>query len=301
MRTALRRALGATRPPEKITQEPFEHKDKHLRRLSGLQAGERPRGNDLFDYMEDLRYTEIQTSLFVYLLPICLEVWRNDVCRVDTSYAGVVEHFYPVLADRHVFDIHLTPKQTAVVSDFMKKAILEEIDQQRGLAFQGSRTRPYRWVREVTTYGVILPDIERLWAEWWSLGTIGRAVAAIQYISCLMYPDKENPVFAPWTPDGGGGPPCLWEFEGHLYTHRWLEPNVAFLRKALSAQSLGDALFRAVNQLVGEPEYSVATLVQEDFPLCEATVAARCADLPQLLATNQETSSIFEWPTKAGE
>jgi len=77
--------------------------------------------------MEDLRYTEIQTSLFVYLLPICLEMWRNDMRGVDTSCAGVVEHFYPVLADRHVFDVHLTPKQTAVVSDFMRRAILERL------------------------------------------------------------------------------------------------------------------------------------------------------------------------------
>ena len=94
--------------------------------------------------MEDLRYTEIQTSLFVYLLPVCLEMWRNDMRGVDTSCAGVVEHFYPVLADRHVFDVHLTTKQTAVVSDFMRRTILEEIGEQRGMAFQGSGARPYR-------------------------------------------------------------------------------------------------------------------------------------------------------------
>lgn len=180
----------------------------------------------------------------------------------------------------------------------MRRAILEEIDDQRGLSYRGARARPLRWIRALTTYGVFLPDIERLWTAWWSLGTIGRAVAAIQYISCLMYPEYENPVFAPWTPDGGGGPPCLWEFEGHLYSHRWLDPNVAFLRKALSVQSVGDALARAVNQLASEPERTIAALVQEDFPLCEATVAARCADLPQLLETNQESGRIFEWPTK---
>jgi hypothetical protein len=299
VRTALRKALGATRPPEKITQEAFERNDRHLRRLRRLRVGERPDGNDLFEYMEDLRYTEIQTSLFVYLLPICLEVWRDDVRGIDTSYAGVVEHFYPVLADRHVFDVHLTPKQTAAVSDFMRRVILEEIDDQRNLSFQGLGARPYRWVRELTTYGVFLPEIEQLWTEWWSLGTVGRAVAAVQYISCLMYPENENPVFAPWTPDGGGGPPCLWEFEGHLYTftHRWLAPNVAFLRKALSVQSVGDELARAVNQLAGEPEHSIATLVQKDFPLCEATVADRCADLPRLLETIHE-ASVFEWPAR---
>lgn len=298
VRTVLRKSLGATRPPEIITQEPLEHNDRHLRRLARLQAGERPDGNDLYDYVKDLRYTEIQTSLLVYLLPICLEVWRNDLRGIDSSYAGVIEHFYPVLADRHLFDAHLSQKRAEIVSDFMRRAILEEIDDQRGLSYKEAGARPLRWIRALTTYGVFLPDIERLWTAWWSLGTTGRAVAAIQYISCLMYPENENPVFAPWTPDRGGGPPCLWEFEGHLYTHRWLDPNVAFLRKALSVQSVDDALARAVNQLASERERSIATLVQEDFPLCEATVVARCAHLPQLLETNQETGRIFEWPTK---
>jgi len=76
----------------------------------------------------------------------------------------------------------------------------------------------------------------------------------VQYISCLMYGHYENPVFARWTPDGGGGPPCLWEFEGHLYSHRWLQPNVDFLRETLSARSAGEVLVRAAERLVGEPE-----------------------------------------------
>ena len=180
VRSALRRSLGATRPPEAITQETFERDDLHLRRLVRLQYGERPSGDDLFSYTEDLRYTEIQTSLFVYLLPVCLELWRNDVRGIDTNCAGLVEHLYPILADRHVFDVHLTPKQTTVVSDFMKGVILEEIDGQRGLTFEGSRARPYRWIGELTTYGVLLPDRERLWTQWWALRTIGCAVAAIQ-------------------------------------------------------------------------------------------------------------------------
>jgi hypothetical protein len=86
---------------------------------------------------------------------------------------------------------------------------------------------------------------------WWSLDTFGRSIAAVQYISCLIYPENEKPVFAPWTPNGGGGPPCLWEFEGHLYTHCWLEPNVAFLKGALNVLGVTEALNRAVDRLIG--------------------------------------------------
>jgi hypothetical protein len=168
----------------------------------------------------------MDSALFAHVLPFCLEAWREDLCGTNSGYGGFVEHFYPVLAGRHVFDEHLTAKQGAAVAGFMRESILDEIDGQRGLAFQGMMSRPYRWFRALTTYGVLLPDVERLWTEWWSLSTVGRAVAAVQYVSCLMYADGENPIFAPWTPDRGGGPPCLWGFEGHLYSHRWLEINV---------------------------------------------------------------------------
>ncbi len=284
----LHRALGATRPPEKITQEAFEGNDWHLRRLARLQPGEQADRNDLWEYIQDLRYTDIQGSLLVYLLPFCLQAWRDDLRGID-GYGGLIEQFYPVLADRHIFDLHLTPKQSAVVSEFMQQAI------QRGLAFQGSKTKPYRWFRALTTYGVLRPDVHRLWTAWWALNTIGRAVAAVQYISCLMYPENENPVFAPWTPNNGGGPPCLWEYEGHLYAHRWLEPNVDFLRGTLTVQRVSEVLVEAVKRLVGQPEHAAAAAVQQDFPLCTETLESRCAELPQLLATIQQSSTQLSW------
>jgi hypothetical protein len=156
-----------------------------------------------------------------------------------------VEWFYPTLVDGRILDRVLTVTEAAAVSSFMRAGILEEIDEQQGLSFIGTDSRPYRWVRTLTTHGVLLPDIDRLWTAWWSLDTPGRATATIQYISCLVYGDEENPVFAPWTQLGGGGPPCLWEFEGHLYVHRWLAPNVAFLRSTLSAARVTEVLRQA--------------------------------------------------------
>jgi hypothetical protein len=285
-------------PPEEITQEVFEADPAHLRRLVRLRPNERAERDDLFEYMHALNYTEgIQTSLFVYLLPICLEMWRNDLRGIDNSYGGVIEYFWPVLANRKVFELHLTPKQTDTVSEFMRQAILEEIDDQRGLEYQGMRARPYRWFGALTTYGVILPDIERLWTAWWSMDTVGRAVAAVQYISCLIYSEYENPIFAPWTPNGGGGPPCLWGFEGHLYTHRWLEPNVAFLRRVLNVGNIEAVLARATERLVDQTEHDAAWVVQADVPLCAATLGARCQELPRLLETTQVPGRSFEWST----
>jgi hypothetical protein len=224
-----------------------------------------------------------------------LEAWRADLRGTSSEYGGFVEHFYPALANKQVFDRLLTPAQSAAVSNFMRGSILEEIDDQRGLTFRGKVARPYRWITALTTYGVLLPDVDFFWDAWWSINTVGRAVAAVQYVSCLMYPENENPTFAPWTPDGGGGPPCLWEFEGHLYTHRWLEPNVIFLKRALNGREVVDVLDRAVGLLVGQPECDIASAVQVDLPLYEEVLTARCAALPRLLETIQEPGRLLEW------
>jgi hypothetical protein len=147
----LHQALGSPRPPDKIWQEAFDRDDRHLRRLARLLPDETADAKDLWDYVQDLRYTEIQRPLFAYLLPFLLRAWRDDLRGIHDGYGGLIENLYPVLSDRHVFDLHLTPQQTAVVSEFMRRTILDEIDDQRGLSFQGTGQWPYRWFGALTT------------------------------------------------------------------------------------------------------------------------------------------------------
>jgi hypothetical protein len=87
----------------------------------------RAEASDLWEYTQDLLYNEIQGSLLAYLLPFCLEAWRDDLRGTHRGYGGFVEHFYPVLANRRVFETHLTPQQSAAVSEFMRQSILEEL------------------------------------------------------------------------------------------------------------------------------------------------------------------------------
>jgi hypothetical protein len=291
----LRRAFGSVTPPQKITQEAHEGNPKHLFRLARLRHGDLAEVSDLWKYMQDLLYTDIQGPLLAYLLPFCLEGWRQDLRGTRSEYGGFVEYFYPVLANRQVFNRHLTAAQGAAVSTFMRESILDEMEDQQGLTYTGSGTRPYRWITALTTHGVLLPDVDTLWGAWWSVATIGRAIALAQYVSCLMYPQNENPVFAPWTPERGGGPPCLWEFAGHLYTNRWREENVRFLKQTLSPQAVTEVLARAVNRLVGQPEHGVAVELQSDLPLCAETLAARCAELPNVLEKTREPERVREW------
>jgi len=293
--TTLRRVFGSAVSPEKITQEAHEGNPKHLHRLARLRSGDLAEVSDLWEYMQDLLYTDIQAPLLVYLLPFCLEAWRENLRGTRSEYGGFVEYFYPVLANRQVFDRHLTSAQTAAVSTFMRESILDEMDDQRGLTYSGSDSRPYRWIRALTTHGVLLPDLDALWTAWWSVATRGRAIAVAQYVSCLMYQQAENPIFAPWTPDRGGGPPCLWEFGGHLYEHRWQDKNIGFLKQTLTPHAIGDVLRRAVNHLVDQPDYRVVAEIQSDLPLCAETLATRCAELPIVLERVREPGRAPEW------
>src|SRR5579863_6197461 len=112
----LHRALGSPRAPDQISQEAFDRDDRHLRRLARLRPDETADAQDLWAYVQDLRFTEIQGPLFVYLLPFLLRAWRDDLRGIHDGYGGMIEHLYPALSDGHVLELDLTPKQTAVVS-----------------------------------------------------------------------------------------------------------------------------------------------------------------------------------------
>jgi hypothetical protein len=58
--TTLRRAYGSAVPPEKITQEAHEGNPEHLHRLARLRSGDLAQVSDLWEYMQDLLYTDIQ-------------------------------------------------------------------------------------------------------------------------------------------------------------------------------------------------------------------------------------------------
>ena len=244
------RRLGSVRPPESITQSVFDTDQLHLERLAALHPGERARVWDLADYMDELHYRDIQTSLLVHVLPFCLRAWHDYLRDEKFECPGFAQHFYTVLEEKDTFAGVLTDNQRQAVWEFMSESILEEIDAQESLRFEGYPAAPYRWIQALMTHGVIASDIEHLWMDWWSISTIGRAVAAVQYISCLVYPKNSNPVFAPHSRERGGGPPCLWEFDGYSNESNWKIQNVEFLQKLLRDPNVVFSVIRrAVDRL----------------------------------------------------
>lgn len=296
--------LGSVMPPTTITQSAFDHDPAHLERLANLRPGQRISGCiDLADYMDDVLYGDIQTSLLVHVLPFCLRAWHEYLRDEKFECPGFAELFYAVLAKKEVFAGILIDDQREAVLEFMRGSILEEIDAQEHLHFEGYPATPYRWIRALMTYGVFAPDIEHLWRDWWSIGTIGRAIAAVQYISCLVYPKDSNPVFAPYTRERGGGPPCLWEFDGYLYGSSWQIQNVEFLRNLLCDPSVvvsvvGQAVDRlsqhsglqSAQQLLADSQSSLANLKLRSLA---ETLSDRLLALPEILAEPQNTHL---WP-----
>jgi len=292
----LRSALGDAQPTLlRITQQPFDHDPGHLFRMVALAPGDEPEPVDLVDYCLDLQYMEAQPDLLRYALPLCLRAWRQSVLGDTTEYESFMEHFPPAIVDGGLFERLLSEDEGRAVQRFFVRTILDAIDAQDALPFSGYPNAAYPWISELTTAGVVLPEIADLWRAWWSIESTGPACAAIQYASCLIYADHDNPVF-PQPPRGAaGGPPELWEFSGFLYNRCWRAENVAFLRATLTVEKLEDVVKRAADRLEALPMGAMAATVHADFKARREVVEARCRELPDILATKQGTPPHFEW------
>ena len=123
--------MGNPKPPQRISQEPYETDDRHLKNLARTEPGAAASADDLYEYVQDVLYTKIEPELLRYVLPFCLDEWRKELRGEESGHGGMIEYLYPLLAKPEIFETHLLPKQTVAVSEFMRGAILEEIDDQR--------------------------------------------------------------------------------------------------------------------------------------------------------------------------
>ena len=293
----IRRAFGDPRPlaPDAVWQKPFDYDAAHLHRLAVLAPDAEADPSDLVAYALDFKYEQIQPDLFLHVLPFCLRAWHDDLTAPFGRYEGFVDELYPALLRGNVLDEVLTPNQAAAVGDFMRAAILGRIDAQRELSFKGSKADAYAWFHALSTYGLLRGDVDKLWAAWWAADSEGRAVAAAQYASCLIYDETANPAFDAWTRERGGGPPCLWHYRGHVLEGRWRESNLEFLEGVLTPDGVRAVLDRAVARLVGHPLHDKVAAMRFHLDARTETLASRCADVRRFLATPNEAEYSFQW------
>jgi hypothetical protein len=293
----VRRAFGDPAPlaAEGVWQKPFDYDTAHLHRLAVLAPDAPAAPEDLVAYALDFKYEQIQKDLFLHVLPFCLRAWHEDLTSPFGRYETFVDEFYPALLRGGVFDGVLNQREAAAVGDYMRDAILAQIDAQQTLSSKGSKAPVYAWFHALSTYGLLRPDMETLWSAWWSVGTVGRALAAAQYASCLIYDETANPVFDAWTREHGGGPPCLWHYRGHVLEERWRDPNLEMLERTLTPDGVRDVLDRSVARLTGHPLHDKVASIRFRLDARTETLANRCADVRRFLATPNEAEYSFQW------
>jgi hypothetical protein len=231
---------------------------------------------------------ELQPDLFRYLFPVCLMDWHDSLMHNRDCSHGDSEFHYSV-RNGNVFEKLLTPGQRAAVHELFRDSFLERLDAERGFIHAGSKTPAYGWMGRFNSVGVVMPRIDLLWNPWWSLETPGRAVAALQYCSGLMYAEGINPLFAAWTAEDGGGGPYLWSNDSHIHDAGWMSENVDFLAATLTVEFVNDRVAAAVATLDSAPEREKARRLRDDLPACQNVIARRVAELPSLLSRPDST------------
>ncbi len=107
------------------------------------------------------------------------------------------------------------------------------------------------------------------------------AVCSVQYMSCLLYDDEENPVFAPWTPAGGGGPPSLWEVDGDIYDQSTHSANIEFLKTTLSVAYVQYGLTHAAERITDSGNSKVVAQMLDEFEFQRIVLEERLEKLPR--------------------
>jgi hypothetical protein len=270
-RSQVKMAFGQSMPPKEILEKPFEGDVEPLLRLCGGEQGD-SRYDDLVTYCLDLAYVDnLQMDLLAYLFPICLDAWHSVLKgMVDSTFN---EHFHAALARRPILDELLSHAQRKAVKNFMRAAILDQMDGQDGDAFLGRGDIPH-WFLTFNSYGTFSDGLGVLWDEWWSLSSAGRCNSALLYSMRLIYPDDD--IFA--------NVPDLWEYESIGFSESWLSGNIEFLKTTFTPSYLANKLEHIAGQLINSPHVAIARKMCADFEANRPLVVGRIAMLPKLLA-----------------
>ncbi len=276
-----RRIFGDAGPPRQVTQHQFDGFDDVLARLAKTPQQEIDFG-DLWYYHHDLAYQQLQPDLFAYMMPVCLMDWHLSLQANGAASHGDSELHYG-LAKGKILERMVSPEQRERIFDFFRDSFLERIDQERGFDCRGESARAHGWLMRFNSLGLIVPDIERIWAPWWTLEAPGQAVSILEYCSGLLYFEGENPLFGGWTPKHGGGGPYLAENDSQILDGGWLTANILFLAETLTPQYVERKVREAVRLLEGEPEHEEALAIEQgletQLPVVELTVEQLLQDL----------------------
>ena len=286
-----RAIFGNPSPPACVTEQQFDGFEDQLYALSQT-PWDRITPYDLWYYLHDLTYVELQPDLFAYLFPACLSFWYHSLLRSEDCAQGDAE-FHVALFRGRILEKMVSPAQRNLILTFFHDGFLDRLDQERGFISSPVDAPAYGWMRRFNSLGLVTPLIERIWTSWWSMQSCGQAVSALMYVSGLMYGRGENPIFK--VPPGSkvGGVPLLWENDSYIFDAGWLPVNLDFLRRTLNVTYLGQKVQDAALRLTGEPESEIARTLARDFERVAWAVEIRIEYLLARLA--EADPRYFDW------
>lgn len=293
----VRSIFGNPSPPKSVWESQFDDFNDELQKLASTPYDEID-FHELWYYHHDLAYIELQPELFDYLFPVCLMDWYDTLMNNEACSHGDSEFHYGVHHGKVFEKMLSSPQQRAKVFEFMRDCFLERLDHERGFDCEGGKAMAHGWIYRFNSIGLVLPKINEIWEAWWTLDTSGKAVAALEYCSGLMYLEGSNPLFGPYTQENGGGGPYLWENDSHISHTGWMQENTDFLAATLTPDFVNKAIPSAVQRLKGEPEWEKAKSVEadlfgnQDWISVQDLIAARTAELPLFLSG---TGTATEW------
>ncbi|GEM_PF-3649522 len=214
---------------------------------------------------------------FSYFLPRLLELW---VLYLPEGTV-VDDWLFTKLLEDGFIHRRLAPELREAIIRFVDRTFLSLVDDVRAID-EPRNTSPVTarpaWPAIWYTRGQLGP-IAHLWSDWWGFRTLGRARAAAQFASCLVTLDESNPLFLPWTRDGGGGPPSLLEDLSIGFSPGWLPENVEEFKRRLTPESLADLVRRCEEALPAPAERSMVGLLASRLQTLPEIAQAKLYDL----------------------
>ncbi len=213
---------------------------------------------------------------FRFLLPPMLRIWEEQIYGVDSAFPY---HFVNKLLTIPVLRYGLSEELQEVVFAFMRRAIAARIAAEDSLEVVG-KTKTHYWVESFNDFGALSYSFPDLWRMVWSAEQRGHAVALLQYVTSLVYDEDDNPIFAPYTGERGGGPLSVRSVSFDVNGVGWLEANIEFLEKALHTQCLLERMDFLEERYPGDRIAELAAQTRAHIESNRDEVGRRCRELP---------------------
>lgn len=285
----IREVFGNVAPPKRIWEKQFDDFDAELAEI-GQKEWQCITEGDLWYYLHDLSYMELQPDLFAHLFPVCLNFWYDSLMRNEGASRGDAD-FHLSLRRGQILTKMVTLEQREFVYEFMRNGLIDRIEKERGFRYTGRSAPAYGWMFRFNSLGIIAPIVDRIWESWWQLDHPGKAVCAVMWASGLVYEQWENPLFGAFgalNETHGGGGPYLVSNDTEIYDAGWMPHNLNFLRSTLNVDYIQTKLALAAAALQGEPEQPVALEVASQARERPELIESRMAALFQGLNTTVE-------------